>query len=278
MTGETTNAIRSDARRYAVVAQVSNALLRCREPDEFARTLAETLGEFLDVRQLDLVVFQEDSTEILCHELGKGSGSAAVVPADELRRWHLQESDEPLAIADWNLDKHFPNIRHAVSNGAVAGSILRLPLTTPHRRVGTLGLSSSAGVQYGPEELEFMRVIARVIAFAVDDAFHLARARVAQAEAQRRSERLQVLLDLTKRITSNLELQEMLRTIVRNIRAALQSEFAGIALHDAASGMVRICAIDFPEGTKIDEEALAALILAAVELNTSSAKKTVKKK
>ena len=37
-------------------------------------------------------------------------------------------------------------------------------------------------------------------------------------------------------------------------------------------------AIDFPEGAKIDEEALAALILAAVELNTSSAKKTVKKK
>ena len=37
-------------------------------------------------------------------------------------------------------------------------------------------------------------------------------------------------------------------------------------------------AIDFPEGAKIDEEALAALILAAVELNTSSVKRPVKKK
>ena len=254
MTGETANAIRSDAERYAAVAKVSDALSRCRKPDEFAKTLADTICEFLDVRQLDLVVFEEDATEIRRYEIGRGLNSVAVVPADELRQWHLQESEEPLAIADWSLDEHFPHVRQAVSSGAGIGSVLRLPLTTPFRRVGRLGLSSSAGVRYDREDLEFMRVIARVVAFAVDDAFHLARARAAQAEAQRRSERLQVLLDLTKRITSNLDLQEVLRTIVRNVRAALQNEFAGIALHDAASGTVRIYAVDFPDGEGVVQE------------------------
>ena len=254
MTGQTTNAIRSDAERYAAIAEICYALSRCGEPEELARTLADTLGEFLDVRQLDLVVFQESSSEIRCHEIGRGSGPGAMIPSDELRQWRLQDSENPLIIADWNLDERFPHIKQWASSAAGVGSVFRLPLTTPYRRVGTLGLSSSAKVRYGPEELEFVRVIARVVAFAVDDAFHLAHAQAAQAEAQRRSERLQLLLDLTKRITSNLELQELLRAIVRNVRAALQSEFAGIALHDAASGVVRICAVDFPEGEGVVQE------------------------
>ena len=43
----------------------------------------------------------------------------------------------------------------------------------------------------------------------------------AQAELQRQNSRLQLLLNLTGRITSNLELQELLRSISANIREVM---------------------------------------------------------
>ena len=70
----------------------------------------------------------------------------------------------------------------------------------------------------------------------------------AQAELQRQNCRLQLLLNLTSRITSNLELQELLRSISANIREIMQCDAAAIALPEPASESFRVCAPDFPDG------------------------------
>ena len=70
----------------------------------------------------------------------------------------------------------------------------------------------------------------------------------AQAELQRQNCRLQLLLNLTSRITSNLELQELLRSISANIREITQCDAAAIALPEPASESFRVCALDFPVG------------------------------
>jgi transcriptional regulator with GAF, ATPase, and Fis domain len=51
---------------------------------------------------------------------------------------------------------------------------------------------------------------------------------------QRQNERLQLLLNLTNRITSNLELREVLRATSANIRELMECDAVGIALIDAA--------------------------------------------
>jgi formate hydrogenlyase transcriptional activator len=112
-------------------------------------------------------------------------------------------------------------------------------LTTPHRRLGTLGIASAPGVTYGTEDVEFLRRIARVVAFAIDDGLNLRRAQAAQT-------RLQLLLDLTSRITSNLELREVLRAISANIRGVMQCDCVGITLADPVSGEHKCVALDFP--------------------------------
>lgn len=70
----------------------------------------------------------------------------------------------------------------------------------------------------------------------------------AQAELQRQNDRLQLLLNLTNRITSNLELQELLRSISANIREVLRCDAVAIALPEPASESFRVCALDFPQG------------------------------
>jgi formate hydrogenlyase transcriptional activator len=58
------------------------------------------------------------------------------------------------------------------------------------------------------------------------------------------SERLKLLLNLTNRITSNLDLQELMRAISANIREVMQGDGAGVWLPDAASGKFRLYAKD----------------------------------
>jgi len=70
----------------------------------------------------------------------------------------------------------------------------------------------------------------------------------AQAELQRQNTRLQLLLNLSNRITSNLELQELLRSISSNIREVMRCDAVAIALPEPGPESLRVCALDFPDG------------------------------
>ena len=71
------------------------------------------------------------------------------------------------------------------------GPLVFVPLTTPHRRLGALGMSGSPGTTYSSEDIGFLSLIGRVVAFAIDDNFNLRQAEAAQRELQRQNERLQ---------------------------------------------------------------------------------------
>jgi formate hydrogenlyase transcriptional activator len=78
----------------------------------------------------------------------------------------------------------------------------------------------------------------------------------AQAELQRQNDRLQLLLNLTNRITSSLDLREVLRAISANIREVMKGDAVGISLLDATSGNIRVFAVDFPHGKGVVREEL----------------------
>jgi GAF domain-containing protein len=84
-------------------------------------------------------------------------------------------------------------------------------MTTSHRRLGTLSICAP-GVTYSSDDIALLRLIVRVVAFAIDDGLNLRRAQSAQASLQQQNDRLQLLLNLTTGITSNLELREVLRS------------------------------------------------------------------
>src|ERR1700746_3991811 len=75
-------------------------------------------------------------------------------------------------------------------------------------------------------------------------------------ELQRQNARLQLLLNLTSRITSSLDLREVLRAIAANIREVIQADLVTVSLPDAASGKIRVFAVDFPHGKGVIKEDL----------------------
>jgi formate hydrogenlyase transcriptional activator len=65
-----------------------------------------------------------------------------------------------------------------------------------------------------------------------------------------------LLLNLTTRITSSLNLREVLRAIAANIREVIHADAVAVALPDAASGKFRAFAVDFPYGRGVIKEEL----------------------
>jgi formate hydrogenlyase transcriptional activator len=78
----------------------------------------------------------------------------------------------------------------------------------------------------------------------------------ADAELRNQNERLELLLNLTASITSSLDLREVLRAIVANIREVMHADAVAVSLPDTASGKVMVFAVDFPNGKGVLKEEL----------------------
>jgi len=78
----------------------------------------------------------------------------------------------------------------------------------------------------------------------------------AETKLQRQNERFELLLNLTAKITSSLDLREVLRAIAANIREVIHADAVTVALPDAASGKFRVFAMDFPHGKGVIKEEL----------------------
>jgi len=249
------NTVPVDTQRYDPVLRVSEAISICRDPEQYASVLAEELSKLLSFQSLDILVFKEGSDEIEWHAVGKGSWQLPEVPVGELMAWHVYNSQEPLHIADWQADDRFPGLKQlAAANGIDIGSVVRLPLTTAYRRLGTLGIASQPGVAYSQEDIGFLQLIARVVASGIDDGLNLRRAQAAQGELQLRNDRLELLLNLTKTITSNLDLHEVLRSTSANIRELMHGDIAGLSIRDKVTGKQRLYALDFPRSRGLVKE------------------------
>ena len=243
----------SNTRHYAAVLRISEAISACSDPQELATILADQLIDFLSFDHLDVVIFKEKTTEIEWHAWGKGPLPFPDLPVEELPEWNVYNCQEPLHIQDWSKDERFSRLKKlgaglGVDAGSI-GSMIRVPLTTPHRRLGALGIADAPGGTYSTDDVAFLQMIARVVAFAIDDGLNLRR-------AQQQTERLQLLLNLTTRITSNLKLRDLLRAIAANIREVIDCDLAAISLPGEEAGTFRLYALDFPGGKGLVNEEL----------------------
>jgi formate hydrogenlyase transcriptional activator len=247
----------SDSHRYEAVLRISEAIAACREPEELATTLASEIGKFLHFDHLYFVVLKENSKEIECLVWGKGQLPLPDLPMEELPWWEAVRSRDPQYTADWDTEERYPRFKEWAKKIGL-GSGLRVPLTTPHRRLGVFGINRDTVNPFSEEEISFLELIGRVVAFALDDGLNLRR-------AQHQNDQLQLLLDLTNRITSNLQPRDLLRAIAANIREVIRADAVTVVLPDPASEKFRVLAMDFPHGKGVVKEELLITPSAAVK-------------
>lgn len=144
----------TDSHRYEAVVSISEAIAACREPEELATTLAYEIGKLLQFDHLHITVVKPDSAEIDRVLWGKNPIPFPDLPIEDLPSWHAMESGEAQHTADWDMEERYPRFKPWAKNMGL-GSSVRVPLTTPHRRLGVFGIVRDTVNPFSDEEISF---------------------------------------------------------------------------------------------------------------------------
>jgi formate hydrogenlyase transcriptional activator len=249
--------------RYEALIRVSQAIGAHRDPKDLFRAMATELRQVVQFDGIVVAQYDEASNEILwnaCEVCSQeGTVSPPEVPADEtITKW-VYERQEPLVIPSLDRETRFPRMIAFLKEKGFQ-SVCALPLTTVHRRIGSIAVASKSPDAYCKEEVRFLTLVADQAALAMDDALNFQASQVAQTALQRKNDRLKLLLEINNTIVSNLELRELLRAISASLRSVMQCDGVGVALPDRESDQLRVYALDFPNSKRLIQEDLLIAI------------------
>src|SRR5579864_5342023 len=236
--------------RYLTLIKISRLIAESRCLGDLLHDLAEHLQELFSFQFFALVLYDEQRNVMRMHSLEMFVPSTIQVGSEYQMEgspaaW-VRETQQPLVISDLSSETRFPRVMKILADEGLK-SICFLPLTTGHRRLGTLNLGSTEANAFSSTDLQFARLVADQIAVAVDNALHHQQAKSLQEQLARDRDRLQLLLDLNNRLVSNLDLRDLFHAISTGIRRVMQCDYAALSLPEGSDEM-RLYALDFPEG------------------------------
>ena len=240
----------SPAARYESLIRLADAIRSQPADGDLFGLLAEELRR---VVPFDAIAqFDESATKVNWRSEVPHAGLCPLTSAEReesVASW-VHEHQQPFVVP-W-VDRE-TRCRPSMERMRILGlqSMCALPLSTAHRRLGSLVVSSRLPEAYGDEDVRFLALAASQIALAMDDAHNF-------RESQRSEERLRLLLDLTNRVVSTLDLRELLREVSASIRRVMQCDGAGVSLPDPETGELRLYALDFPTGRGVIHEGMSA--------------------
>jgi formate hydrogenlyase transcriptional activator len=245
------------AERYEALIRVSQAIGLHRDPKDLFRAMTKELRRVVQFDGIVVAQYDEASNEIawnaceVCEHEGPIAGPD--IPADESIAKYVYERQEPLVIPSLAQETRFPRLIAFLREMGFR-SICALPLTTVHRRIGSIAIASKQADAYCADEVRFLSLVAGQAALAIDDALNFQESRKAQAALESKNDRLKLLLDVNNTLVSNLELRDLLRAIAAGLRPVMRCDGAGVALPDRDTGALRLYALDFPSGKGVVQE------------------------
>jgi len=234
----------SAVARYEALIRVSQAVSAYRQPRELFEVLVQELRRVIDFDGIGIAQYDENTKAIEWHvSIHCDEPNPALkdkcAQKETMTCW-VFENQRPLVIPFVDQETRFPDTIEFLKRHKIE-SVCMLPLTTVHRRIGSMFIASEKPDAYADDEVRFLSLVADQMALAIDDALNFEASRTAQ-------EQLKLLLDLTNSVVSTLDLRELLRSVSGNLRRVMSSDLVGVGLPDAENNShLRLYALDFPD-------------------------------
>jgi formate hydrogenlyase transcriptional activator len=217
--------------------------------------LRATSANIRDVVQADaagVAFFDEGSNKSRIYAVdfpdAKGSVTEDLVVAPGRALKRAWESSNAVIVNTNDREELGPEIYDLVVAEGLDAHCL-IPLVSHSRPVGLLILARRGQNLFTSEDVDFLTRASGQIAIAIENA-------LAFQKASALGDRLQLLLDLTTRITSSLDLREVLRATAANIREVVHADAVTVSLYDATPDKFRVLVVDFPHGKGVIKEEL----------------------
>jgi formate hydrogenlyase transcriptional activator len=242
---------------------VSQAILQHRDLNGLFRDLAARLRAIVPFDFLNLVLYDAASNTMRLHILESTTGIEPDVPEMEFSRedspsgW-VYLHQETLVIPEVNREARWPKIMEVLKRNHVI-SCCWLPLTTAQHRLGALMFGFGSG---GPpdSQLDFMSQITAQVAVAVDNTLNFEKAERYQQQLARERDRLQVLLDITNVLVSELDIRELFPSISACLGRVMPSEYSSLALLQDGGGLLENYALVFEGNPEIIPQGATAAL------------------
>jgi formate hydrogenlyase transcriptional activator len=247
------------ALRYETLVRMSQAIGAHRDLKELFGIVMDELHGVVQFDFIGVSLRNQDSDTFRDYFIDMASRSELLpdeqlMPEETLTLW-VYERQEPLLRSTSEMEPRYSRLQ-AILKRLNIRSTCALPLTTAHRKLGVITFCSKQVDTYSPNDIRFVSQVTDYIALAFDDALNFAALQRASEQLQRKNDRLQLLLDVTNQVVSNLELRDLLRAISQDVRRVMQCDYAGLSLQDAENEQLRLYALDFPEGKGFFHEEL----------------------
>src|SRR6202171_3520337 len=198
-----------ESDRYRLFLEVTDRVARTQSLPEALRelalpVLALTGGELLHVPLSDP---RRDCMLTQYWKKNRESGEFDALPVDEVATGWAWKHQQPIATHDTEREKRFPGFVPLLLNHGVR-SYTVLPISTPSRHFGALGLGKSVPEILNGEDFEFLSRIALIGALALE-----------KERAYRALEEQQSLVAISRELSSSLELEELLPGILSSLRS-----------------------------------------------------------
>ena len=232
-----------EAVAYQSLLDVSQAILQHRDLDALFRDLSSRLHAILQFDFLNLILHNPERNTMRLHVLASANGPAPDMPPME---YPPEESpsgwvflhQEPLVISDIRQETRWPVVIELLKSNDVIGSCW-LPLTTAQHRLGALMFGFGA-LGRAEAQLDLMQQIAAQVAVAVDNAINFAKVEKYQGQLARERDRLQILLEITNALVSELSIRDLFPTITSSVRRAVPHEYTSLVLVEPAGDQLRV--------------------------------------
>ena len=158
--------------RYQALIRVSAAMAAERDAGRLFPLVAAELRHVVNCDFIGISQYDEGTNKTQWHLTKAGGGDHGITdgatPEQRLTQW-VYEHQLPLVIPFLERETRFPCARTLFEQHGIR-SLCALPLTTTHRRIGSLVTSSVQPAAYDQEDVEFLRQVANQIAITMDNA------------------------------------------------------------------------------------------------------------
>ncbi len=234
------------SRRYDALLAIGESIASQRDLPALFHQLAELLRPIVAFDFLAVVLHDEARAALSLNILEPPLGvDAPPIP----REWPVAgttggrviETQQPIVIDDTHRVEG-TELCELLRRHQMRSCVL-LPLTTPHHRVGLLGVGAARVAQYASTDLEFLQRVAHQIAVAIDNAYNFEVAERRRIALELERDRWRVLLEMNNALVSTLDLGALFEVIAPSLKRVVNFDVAGILLREPGGADLRVAAM-----------------------------------
>jgi len=234
-----------DIGRYEALLQMADLVVRHRGVPELLPELVQRLHKVATFEVASFSLYDPEKNVMRVHfwEGSERLSDLTELPVEESACGFVWEKQRPMVLPDLYQETRFQRaVRMLIEKGV--RSYCGLPLTTAQKKLGALGLGSSRPNAYGEEDVQLLQRVAELVALGLDNA-------MTRAAFLEEKERLQMLLEVSTTLMSNLDVQQLFPAISSLVRRVVRQDYASVALYEEGNGCLRLYAMDSPFGDEL---------------------------